>query len=115
MKINLNGYTVKGTPEEMIDLIVLLTEYRTEEDPKPEQQEAEPEAEPEELPEPDRGGDEPKVPKPLKMPKMPKVKPPKREVDWAKAQALRNAGWSYKKIGDELGVADVTVAAHLKK
>lgn len=39
----------------------------------------------------------------------------KKVIDWAKAKALREAGWSYEKIGDELGVTGVTVAAHLKE
>lgn len=43
------------------------------------------------------------------------VQKPKKKVDWAKAKALRNAGWSYDKIGEELGVSGVTVSAHLKK
>lgn len=36
-------------------------------------------------------------------------------VDWPKAKALRDAGWSYDKIGDELGISGVTVSAHLKE
>ena len=39
----------------------------------------------------------------------------KKEVDWAKAEALRKAGWSYDKIGEELGVSGVTVSTHLNK
>lgn len=46
----------------------------------------------------------------------PKAKPTKTDsVDWPKAKALRDAGWSYDKIGEELKVSGVTVAAHLKK
>ena len=44
-----------------------------------------------------------------------KPAPVKRSVDWGKAKALRKAGWSYDKIGDELGISGVTVSAHLKK
>lgn len=89
MTIIAKGYDITGTPEEVAQLIGLLTD------------------------EPIR----------KKMDALPNnVKPKKRvvekkrvTVDWAKAKALRDAGWSYKKIGDELGVADVTVAAHLNK
>lgn len=57
---------------------------------------------------------EPKEPKPEK-PK-PAPKPKKTDaVDWPKAKALRDAGWSYDKIGDELGISGVTVSAHLKE
>lgn len=37
-----------------------------------------------------------------------------KDVDWGKARALRKAGWSYEKIGDELGISGVTVSAHLR-
>lgn len=45
------------------------------------------------------------------------VNPKKKRVsvDWGKAKALRKAGWSYDKIGDELGISGVTVSAHLKE
>lgn len=39
----------------------------------------------------------------------------RKEVDWGKAKALRDAGWSYDKIGEELRVSGVTVSAHLKQ
>lgn len=54
---------------------------------------------------------EPEAPKPEKP------KPAKKtdKVDWPKAKALRDAGWSYDKIGDELGISGVTVSAHLKE
>ena len=89
MKLTRNGYTIEGTPAEMIELTDLLNAVDAP---------ADPEVRPEPKPEP--------KPKPAAK--------PKKKVDWAKAKALRNAGWSYKKIGDELGVADVTVAAHIK-
>lgn len=48
-------------------------------------------------------------------PEKPAPKPKKTDmVDWPKAKALRDAGWSYDKIGDELGISGVTVSAHLK-
>ena len=90
MKINLEGYELTGTPAEMLELLDLLAdEVAAVEDPEPEL-----------APEP---------PKPV-----PK-KSGGKKVDWAKAAALRKAGWSYDKIGEELGVSGVTVSAHLKK
>lgn len=52
-----------------------------------------------------------------KVTKPEKPKPAKKtdKVDWPKAKALRDAGWSYDKIGDELGISGVTVSAHLKE
>ena len=40
-------------------------------------------------------------------------KPARKDVDWAKAKALRDAGWTYDKIGEELRVSGVTVRTHL--
>lgn len=91
MKINLEGYELEGTPAEMLQLLDLLADEVA--------------AVEKAAPDPDRGGTVAK----------PKTGPKQKKVDWAKAAALRKAGWSYKKIGDELGVADVTVAAHLNK
>lgn len=54
------------------------------------------------------------VEKPKPEPK-PAAKPAGKKIDWAKAAALRKAGWSFDKIGDELGVSGETVSAHLKK
>lgn len=52
---------------------------------------------------------EPEKPKPAPKPKKTDA------VDWPKAKALRDAGWSYDKIGDELGISGVTVSAHLRE
>lgn len=52
---------------------------------------------------------EPENPKPAPKPKK------TDNVDWPKAKALRDAGWSYDKIGDKLGISGVTVSAHLKE
>ena len=41
--------------------------------------------------------------------------PARKEVDWGKAKALRDAGWSYDKIGEELRISGVTVSAHLRQ
>lgn len=89
MKINLEGYEITGTPAEMLDLLDLLAEeVAAVEEPAPET---------------------PEAPKPA-----PK-KTAGKKVDWSKAAALRKAGWSFEKIGEELGVSGVTVSAHLKK
>lgn len=99
MTIKAKGYDITGTPEEVAQLIRLLA-------------------------------DEPVV-KALdaltnnvmvipdgKVEVVTQTKParkPRKVVDWGKAKALRDAGWTYKAIADELGVSDVTVAAHLNK
>lgn len=45
----------------------------------------------------------------------PAVKTKRKPLDMGKVQALRNAGWSLKKIADEMGVSDVTIWNNLKK
>lgn len=47
-------------------------------------------------------------PKPVKKPK------PRKEIDWAKARALRNAKWSYEKIAEELHCSAQNIINHLK-
>lgn len=52
------------------------------------------------------------TPAPKKEPaKKPK---PRKEFDVGKARALRNAKWSYEKIGEELHCSAQTVINHLK-
>ena len=54
----------------------------------------------------------------IETPETPKAairKPARKGVDWGKAKALRDAGWSYDKIGEELRVSGVTVSAHLRQ
>lgn len=51
----------------------------------------------------------------VETPEAPKKVPARKAIDWGKAQALRKAGWTYDKIGDELGISGVTVSAHLKE
>lgn len=48
-------------------------------------------------------------------PDKPKRAAKKKTLDLGKMAALRNAGWSYRKIADELGCSDVTVAAHMEE
>ena len=56
------------------------------------------------------------TPEAPKASRKPAPKPKKTDkVDWPKAKALRDAGWSYDKIGDELGISGVTVSTHLKE
>lgn len=56
---------------------------------------------------------EPK-PAPKKQPK-PKKTTTKKQLDVGKIKALRDAGWSFQKIADEMGVASAqTIANHLK-
>lgn len=46
-----------------------------------------------------------------------KKKPPVKEkapLDMGKVKALRRAGWSYDKIGDEMGVSGPTISNRLK-
>ncbi len=90
MKINLEGYDITGTPAEILELLDLLGK-------EIEAFEGAPAAVVE----------TPEAPAPKK--------PTGKKVDWAKAKALRDAGWSYKAIGEELHVSDVTVRAHLIK
>lgn len=95
MRIKVEGYRITGTPAEILELLDLLDGSVTEGGC----------AEPEPVPEtPER---------PMRKPAAKKTTGGKK-VDWAKAAALRAAGWSYDKIGDELGVSGVTVSAHLK-
>lgn len=43
------------------------------------------------------------------------IKQNRKGLDLGKMAALRNAGWSYRKIADEMGCSDVTVAAHMEE
>ena len=39
----------------------------------------------------------------------------KKQIDFGKMKALRNAGWSMKQIAEEMQLAPSTVCEHLKK
>ena len=89
-----------GTAAEIWELMKLM-EGRS--DPEPVQEDAWQESAPK---------DEPET---LEKPRAPRGRKQTQGIDWGKAMALRRAGWSYDKIGDELKVSGVTVAAHLKE
>lgn len=88
--------------------------------------------EPEEVPEQDPEEEEPFIPKEItdklkkdlitdkteiaKVIKEKKPHPTKKKLDIGKIRALRDAGWSLKKIADEMGVGSPqTIANHLKE
>ena len=49
-------------------------------------------------------------------PEPPKPEAPnKKQIDFGKMKALRNAGWSMKQIAEEMQLAPSTVCEHLKK
>lgn len=48
-------------------------------------------------------------------PEKPKRIIKKKDLDLGKMAALRNAGWSYRKIANELGCSDVTVSARMEE
>ncbi len=87
MTLEINGYVITGTPAEMRELLQMDAPKKAEAVKAETAQ------------------------KPVE--KKPAAK--KKQIDWGKAQALRNAGWSYDKIGEELKVSGVTISAHLKK
>lgn len=60
--------------------------------------------------------------KPVRVEANPELKPKKqrksinrKELDMGKVKALREAGWSFDKIADEMGCAPQTIANHLKE
>lgn len=59
------------------------------------------------------GGAEPEEPKP--EPKPAKKSGQKKPLDMSKVKALRNAGWSFNKIGDEMGVSAQTIENRMKE
>ena len=94
MIINYNGYKIEGTPAEVMGFICI--------------------AEHVEMPVPPY---EP-IPAPAPAAPAPAPEPAKRkqkDFDTGKARALREAGWTFAKIADEMGVAPQTVANHLKE
>jgi DNA-binding NarL/FixJ family response regulator len=86
MEMKINDYTLTGTPAEMVEFITLSTEKAASEAPAPEV---------------------PEAPKPAK-------KTRQKAVDWAKAIALRKAGWTYDAIASELHVSRQNVVNHMK-
>lgn len=86
-KMDGSNYVITGTPEEMTEFI-LLNAKKDKEEPVVEQVET------------------PESPKPKKI--------RQKAVDWAKAIALRKAGWTYDAIASELHVSKQTVVNHMK-
>lgn len=84
MEMKINDYTLTGTPAEMVEFITLNTEQAAPETPAPE------------------------------VPEAPKKKTRQKTVDWAKAIALRKAGWTYDAIASELHVSRQNVVNHMK-
>lgn len=94
MELTYKNYVITGKSDEIAEFIFLMEHI-------------------------DRAVPEPPAPRAvIETPEAPKAvirKAPRKEVDWGKAKALRDAGWSYDKIGEELRVSGVTVSAHLKQ
>lgn len=89
MKATRNGWTIDGTPEEILTLIQMSAQ-----------------------------GDISTTPI-CKEPTTPAIietadKTPAKRIDWPKAEALKKAGWSYKAIAEEIGSTYATVYAHFK-
>lgn len=96
------GYAIIGTPKEMLEFMTLKDKQTAASEPV------------EDVAAPDPGEQEPKM-EPTPEAKQPKAKRPKAKpaTDWAKARALRLAGWTYKDIARELHVSAQTVANHI--
>lgn len=103
MELRFDGaeYSISGTPKEIWEFLALEVITLEDTGDEPEQ-------------DPAQDKQDPTQKGPEQAPKQSR-KPAQKEVDWAKARALRNAGWSYDKIGDELHISGQTVANHLKK
>lgn len=88
MEIRFGGssFLIIGTPEEVTEFVRINTE----------QDQAEP------------------VVEQVETPEAPKKKTRQKAVDWAKAIALRKAGWTYDAIASELHVGKPTVVNHMK-
>ena len=88
MEIRFGGssFLIIGTPEEVNEFVRINTE----------QDQAEP------------------VVEHVEIPEAPKKKPRQKAVDWAKAIALRKAGWTYDAIASDLHVSRQNVVNHMK-
>ena len=99
MELKYKDYIVTGNGDEIAELIFCMEHFGNETTAQPTM----------------RTSVSPAV---IETPETPKAvirKPARKEVDWGKAKALRDAGWSYDKIGEELRVSGVTVSAHLRQ
>ena len=99
MTIKVKGYDITGTPEEITHLIDLLADEPI-------------------VKAMDALTNNVMVIPDGKVEVVTQTKParkPKKAADWGKAKALRDAGWTYKAIADELGVSLITVSKHLEE
>lgn len=111
MRINIfDDITITADPEEVYMMLWVHHEMlkRSTQEEKQKQEEAT-EMESVEAPKAEKQDTKPQ---PAQKPKKTPAKT--KDIDWGKARALRKAGWSYDKIGDELGISGVTVSAHLR-
>lgn len=97
MIINYKGYDITGTPAEIHEFLFVAERVDA---PATVQVTGLPEAEPKKVAE-------------AVVKKQTKAR--KADFDTGKARALREAGWTFAKIADEMGVAPQTVANHLKE
>lgn len=88
MKTEYDGLTITGTPEEMFAFANIITAPKEEPKPAP--------------------ADKPKEPKAPK-------KTTRKELDMGKVKALRDAGWTFEKIADEMGCSPQTIVNRLKE
>lgn len=89
MKATRNGWTIDGTPEEILTIVQLSAQGDTSTKPT------------------------------CKATTTPAIietadKTPAKRIDWPKAEALKKAGWSIKAIAAEIGSTYATVYAHFK-
>lgn len=91
MRATRNGWTIEGTPGEIHELIEMSASTDTLIA-----------REPVEIPEKPVNAEAPEKTRPM----------PKRDIDWPKADSLRNAGWSFKAIAEELRTTYQTVYSH---
>ena len=85
-KMDGSNYVITGTPEEMTEFILLNAQKDKAEH----------------------------VVEQVEIPEAPKKKTRQKAVDWAKAIALRKAGWTYDAIASELHVSRQNVVNHMK-
>ena len=102
MKATRNGWTIEGTPEEIRELIEMSASSDT----------FKVTTSPAVIARPNVAVDETKgITVMLDSEKADKSRQ-KNKIDWAKAESLNGAGWSFKMIAEEMGISYNTVYAH---